>query len=120
VAGPVEFFVSQGDEEGKSVRVGGIEEQNSHDRPRFLDLIGNRPNPFNPLTQIDYTLPEDVNVTLKVYDILGREVATLIDGFESAGYKTASFDGSSLPSGVYYYRMMAGKFVQMKKMILIR
>ncbi len=84
-------------------------------------LAQNYPNPFNPATLISYTLPYDGFVTLKVYDVLGREVKTLINGFQQAGIHTINFDASGLNSGVYFYKMEAGNnFSSIKKMILIR
>jgi subtilisin family serine protease len=90
------------------------------EKPTSYALLPNYPNPFNPVTQIKYALPEGIHVALKVYDILGREVAALVNGFEEAGYKEVNFDASALPSGMYFYRLSAGKFIQMKKMILIK
>jgi len=88
-------------------------------------LFGNYPNPFNPTTFINYQLPEPSKVTLKVHDILGREVATLVDGIKDAGYHTATFDGSKFSSGIYFVRFVAqseeGKpFVQTRKLLLTK
>jgi hypothetical protein len=84
----------------------------------FLDQ--NYPNPFNPSTVISYQLSAVSPVTLSVYDVLGKEVATLVDGVQSAGSHTVRFDGSSLRSGVYFYRIQAGAFSETKKLLLIR
>ncbi len=78
------------------------------------------PNPFNPTATITYQLPKDSRVTIKVYDILGREVATLVDGEESAGYHEVTFDGSRLASGVYFYRLTTNGLNLVKKMILMK
>jgi hypothetical protein len=96
--------------------------------PGQFALLDNYPNPFNPTTTIKYQLP-DVGtrfiVSLKVYDVLGREAATLVDEMKEAGYYTATFDGSRLSSGIYFTRFVAqpqgGKpFVQVKKMLMMK
>ncbi len=88
--------------------------------PKVFSLSQNYPNPFNPITKINYSLPNQVNVTLKVYDILGRLVKTLVNEFKVAGNYSVSFDGSGLASGVYFYKIEAGEFVQSKKMVLVK
>jgi hypothetical protein len=82
--------------------------------------IKNFPNPFNPLTKIQFDLPHDVFVSIKIYDITGREIATLVNEFKEAGYYITSFDGARLSSGVYYYKIKAGSFESVKKMILLK
>lgn len=88
--------------------------------PARFELLQNSPNPFNPATVINYQLPFHKHVTLKVYDLLGQEMATLVDGAEEPGFKSAMFDASNLPSGVYIYRLEAGGFVTAKKLLLLR
>jgi len=88
--------------------------------PDKFSLGQNYPNPFNPVTKINYALPSDVKVVIKIYDILGREVKTLINEFKKAGYYDISFDGTNLATGVYFYRIEAGEFVQSKKMVLVK
>jgi parallel beta-helix repeat protein len=83
-------------------------------------LSDNYPNPFNPTTTINYQIPEDGFVTLKVYDILGREVASLVNENKKAGYYSRDFDASKLSSGVYIYKVTANNFVQSKKMLMIK
>ncbi len=80
----------------------------------------NYPNPFNPSTVISYQLSINSFTTLKVYDVLGREVATLVNERQNAGSHSIVFDGSNLPSGVYFYRLIAGNFIETKKMTLIK
>jgi hypothetical protein len=87
--------------------------------PSKFDLKQNYPNPFNPSTSIRFDLSKNSNVTLKVYNVLGKEVATLLNNdFVTAGTKEVSFDASNLSSGVYFYRLTAGSFTSTKKMIL--
>jgi hypothetical protein len=88
--------------------------------PTRFDLKQNYPNPFNPVTNIKYDLPKDIFVTVKIYDILGREIKTLVNEFKQAGSYIISFNGSELASGIYFYRIQAGNFVQVKKMLLIK
>ncbi len=88
--------------------------------PYEYRLIQNYPNPFNPSTNIRFALPETANVKLEVFDIVGRLVATLVDDMMDAGYHTVQFDGSSLSSGIYLYRMQAGAFTQTKRLLLMK
>jgi hypothetical protein len=89
--------------------------------PGQFVLYQNFPNPFNPTTRILYSLSERARVTLKLYDIAGREVSTVVDGIEGAGLHFAEFDASHLASGVYLYRLkVAGRVVDLKKALLLR
>ncbi|MFZ1282269.1 MAG: T9SS type A sorting domain-containing protein, partial [Ignavibacteriaceae bacterium] len=83
-------------------------------------LYQNYPNPFNPTTNIQYAISNGQYVTLKVYDILGREVAELVNEYKNAGTYIINFNASNLPSGVYYYRLFAGDFYESNSMILIK
>lgn len=83
-------------------------------------LEQNYPNPFNPSTKIKFQLPKDGFVTLKVYDILGKEIATLINEEKSQGKYEVNFNASNLSSGVYIYKIQAGDFVSSRKMILLK
>ncbi len=85
-----------------------------------FELEQNYPNPFNPTTTIEFALPQSGEVKLKVFDMLGREVATLIDDRKNAGRHKVQFDASSLSSGVYFYRLKAGDKAQINKMTLIK
>lgn len=88
--------------------------------PQEFALGKNYPNPFNPSTNIEYALPQEVAVSLKVYDALGREVATLVNSIQPAGKYTVRFDASRLSSGVYFYRMQSGSYVNVQKMLLVK
>ncbi len=88
--------------------------------PVVYKLYQNYPNPFNPRTIITYTLPEYSNVKLKVFDLLGNEIATLVDEEQAAGFHKVNFDAGKLSSGVYFYRLQAGSYVETKKMLLIK
>ncbi len=88
--------------------------------PQKFSLYQNYPNPFNPSTSIEFTLPKPEYVKLKVYNILGKEVATLVAKKLNQGNHTYQFDGSNLASGVYYYQLEAGDFMEVKKMILLK
>lgn len=92
--------------------------------PESFELGQNYPNPFNPTTTIQFAIPSSIqagsNVRLSVFDMLGREVAVLINEARPAGNHTVSFDASALGSGVYVYRLQAGSFTQTKKMTLIK
>jgi len=88
--------------------------------PSDFVLEQNYPNPFNPATNIRFSLPEANQVTLKVYDMLGQEVVTLVNEFMSAGTFEISFDASDLPTGIYTYSLTAGNFQSVKKMMLIK
>jgi len=94
-------------------------------KPEQYTLYQNYPNPFNPSTTIRYTILLDTKgemqeVSLKVYDVLGNEVATLVDEYKLAGDYEVIFDAADLSSGIYYYRLQAGEFVSVKKMILMK
>ena len=88
--------------------------------PEEFSLQQNYPNPFNPSTNIEYKIPEKEFVTLKVYDVLGNEIKTLVNEEKPAGRYTVNFSASNLASGVYYYRISAGNFTNIKKMILMK
>jgi hypothetical protein len=88
--------------------------------PGTFRLFDNYPNPFNPSTTIKYQLPIQNYVALKVFDVLGREVAILVNGIEQPGYKSVNFNAGGLTSGVYYYRLQAGNYIETKKLLLLR
>jgi len=88
--------------------------------PLTFELYQNYPNPFNPSTRIAYSIPKAGHISLKVFDLLGREVATLMNEIQPAGSQSVTFDGSGLASGIYFYRFQAGDFVTTKKMVLLK
>ncbi len=97
----------------------GTEPKNNNIPTRY-ELSQNYPNPFNPVTKINYAIPKQGLVTLKIYDILGREVLTLVNEVQEAGYYSFDFDASSLASGVYFYKLTSGTFSDVKRMVLIK
>ena len=88
--------------------------------PSNFELSQNYPNPFNPSTSIKYSIPVDANVKVSIYNIKGELVTTLVNQFQKAGYYTATFNGTDLSSGVYLYKVEAGNFNQVKKMVLLK
>lgn len=94
--------------------------QNGGNIPTEYALSQNYPNPFNPTTNIKFDLPKQGLVSLKVYDVVGKEVATLVNEVKSAGSYNVDFNGTNLSSGVYFYRLEADNFVDVKRMVLIK
>jgi hypothetical protein len=88
--------------------------------PSSYSLSQNYPNPFNPVTKIAFSLPKNSDVKLVVFDILGREVATLVNDYRTAGTHSIEFNASNLASGVYLYRIEAGDFKDVKRMMLVK
>jgi len=98
----------------------GQDQTTSTGLPKEFGLSQNYPNPFNPSTTIKFALPIDSHVVMKAYDVLGREVTTLIDSYLNAGYHIVTFDGARLSSGVYFCKMDASNFVSVKKLVVVR
>jgi hypothetical protein len=88
--------------------------------PTVFELSQNYPNPFNPSTQIEFSIPQSSYVTLKVYDVLGKEIATLVNSTKEAGTYTTTWNAQDFPSGVYFYRLQASTFTETKKLVLLR
>ena len=88
--------------------------------PNEFSLSQNYPNPFNPVTKINYSIPTTSFVTLKVYDVLGTEITTLVNEVQPAGYKEVKFNASSLSSGVYIYRLSVENYISTKKMMVVK
>jgi hypothetical protein len=90
------------------------------EKPVSFELHQNYPNPFNPSTKINYSLPASSKVSLVVYDILGRKIKTLVNEFQNAGKYNVDFNAEHLSSGVYFYRLSAGRFSETRKLLLLR
>jgi hypothetical protein len=103
---------------GDSIAVGLFDDLPS--LPKRLILFQNYPNPFNARTTIRFVLPQSQDVDLAIYDLLGRQVETLLDEHMQAGTHTVTFDASVLSSGVYFYRLLAGDVVETKRMVLLK
>ena len=88
--------------------------------PRSFSLLQNYPNPFNPTTTINYAIPTSQHVRISLFDVLGRQIAILTDQNQHAGFYSVAFDADKLSSGVYFYRIEAGSFIQTKKMLLLK
>ncbi len=95
-------------------------EQNNNLAMKGFSLEQNFPNPFNPSTEISYQLPFNSFIILKVYDLLGKEVCTLVNGPQNAGKHTVKFNAEGLSNGVYFYRLQAGNFISTKKLIILK
>ncbi len=88
--------------------------------PAEFELSQNYPNPFNPTTKINYAIPKDATVEVRVFDILGKEVSTLLNEFKQAGNYSIEFDGANFKSGVYFYKFNSGNYTAVKKMMLVK
>src|SRR5205814_3001845 len=122
---PLTYFIKQNGGTGaRPARVASMPPQESSDPapaiPGRLALNQNYPNPFNPSTLITYTIPEKQYVSLKVYTVLGREVATLEDRTRDAGSYTVRFNRGDLPSGLYIYKLQTGMAVLTRKMLFTK
>jgi hypothetical protein len=100
--------------------VTGVEEGTGTGRPVSYNLSQNYPNPFNPATRISFALPQKEHVVLKVYNLLGQEVATVVNAEKTAGNYTVEFNADKLGTGIYFYRINAGSFTQVKKMVIVK
>ncbi len=101
-------------------QVTGVKQSRVIGLPSEFSLYQNYPNPFNPVTTIHYSLPKASHVLLAVYNVLGQVVATLVNETEQAGYKSVTFNGNNLASGLYFYRLQAGTYTATKKLVLLK
>ena len=119
-------FDTGGDEDGfilDDISVTGVPSsvKGNYSVPEAFTVYQNHPNPFNPSTQISFALPTAERVTLKVFDLTGKEIAALLlNERKASGVHAVTFDAQHLPSGVYLYRLQAGEFMETKRMVLIR
>jgi hypothetical protein len=102
------------------VNVTGVDENLVGFNPNSFELYTNYPNPFNPTTKIRYAIAQTSFTTLKVYSITGKEVATLINEEKTPGVYEVNFDGKNLASGIYFYKLQAGNFTDVKEMVLLK
>ena len=105
---------------GDTTRVVTTVDNRKQGLPKKFELLQNYPNPFNPKTTIEFSLPERELIRLAVFDVLGKEVTTLAQGVKEAGKYTIRFDASALQSGVYFYRLTAGGYTELKKMLVLK
>ncbi len=118
-SGKTSYRLKQIDRDGK-FEYSQTVEVNVASAPKEFALLQNHPNPFNPSTSIQYQIAAPGHVSLKVYDMVGREVATLVNGMQDAGVKNVQFDASHMPSGIYFYTLQTSSFTTTKKMSLIK
>ncbi|GBD92053.1 hypothetical protein BMS3Abin04_02786 [bacterium BMS3Abin04] len=105
---------------GEPVNVTGVDENGKPNLPKVFSLEQNYPNPFNPSTIIKYQVPNSGYVSLKIYDVLGEEVSSLVNKEQAAGSYEISFNASNLTSGIYFYQLKSGNNIQVKKMMLLK
>ena len=107
-----------------AVKIGMVDESLAADdndtSPKEYQLSQNYPNPFNPLTVINYQVPKEGMVTIKIYNVLGKEIATLVNEYKKSGRYHTEFNGSGIASGVYIYRIQAGEYTASRKMVLLK
>ena len=104
----------------QSAVITSVNNQDLESLPKDFELLQNYPNPFNPSTTIEYEIPNSSNVKIEIFDVLGRKIETLMNNEQTRGNYKIYFDGSNLSSGIYFYKITAGKFIQTKKMFLIK
>jgi len=116
----IEVVEGVGSSQGGWVLTGSFLEGDLADLPSEFALLSNYPNPFNASTLISYELPTDTHVKLEIYNLFGQKVATVVDGQQEAGYESVTWDASEVSSGLYFYKLTAGDFTEVKRMTLLR
>ena len=96
------------------------DELESPDLPTEFALLGAYPNPFNARVTIKYALPEASNVTLEIFDLLGRKIETLVNGYQDAGYQSVTWDANNYSTGMYFYKISMGNYTDTRKMTLLK
>jgi hypothetical protein len=119
-SGAVLAFTSSGSMYVNNSPLTSVGEEKPVVNPDIYTLAQNYPNPFNPSTIIEFTLPDVADVVLKIYDITGKEITTLANGSFEKGTHKIAFNAINLPSGIYFYRIQAGNFVEVKRMVLLK
>jgi photosystem II stability/assembly factor-like uncharacterized protein len=104
----------------RRLRPGVVSTETNQDNPQEFHLTQNYPNPFNPTTTIKYSIPSDGYITLKIFNALGEEISTIVDGYKETGVYEVNFEAGDLSSGIYLYRLTSNNFNEIKKMILIK
>src|SRR5690606_22869742 len=99
---------------------GSMDDNSTNILPESYSLAQNHQNPFNPTTTIAFSIPKDMIVKIKIYDIAGREISTLVNELKTAGNHSVAFNRFNLSSGVYFYKNEAGRFVETKRMVLVK
>jgi len=119
IAGTIQYRLKQMDFDG-GFKYSNVVEVETQNLASNYFISQNYPNPFNPTTQIKYSIPEKSVVSVKVYDILGNEISTLVNEEKNAGNYLISFNGNKLSSGLYFYTINAGKYRATKKMLIVK
>lgn len=104
----------------KDIKLAYMNKSTNTNEPLTFKLFQNYPNPFNPITKINFSVPKNVFVKLKVYDITGKEISVLVNEEKSAGYYSYEFSGKNLSSGIYFYKLITDSFVESKRMVLVK
>lgn len=117
---PVDGEQNMQSDTGMTMAYAENDSRSTDNMPVRFELVGNYPNPFNPTTTIQFGIPEDQHVSIRVYNLIGNEVATLVNQPMNQGYHEVQFNANELSSGVYIYRMQAGGTVQTRKMVLVK